>query len=158
MRSVRVIVRAILTAVLLTVALHACTTTQNNGGPADLEVYAATEQRDEAHPRRVTGPDGAALQLAEAPIVTGEDVEHAGRTVDANGNDAILLELEDNAAERMKEASQQAMHGRLAVVWQGRVISAPRIMGVLSKRLMIIQNDDETSRADLDAILRALPE
>jgi preprotein translocase subunit SecD len=94
---------------------------------------------DTAGAERVTGPDGAPLELAKEVIVDEKDVTavFVDLDVDLDHYD-VTLHFADAAAQRLHEATRDLhSHPRIALLVDGKVVAAPVVMEPLGPAAML---------------------
>jgi protein-export membrane protein SecD len=70
--------------------------------------------------------------LKRRPVATGEMVVAAAEGYDAAGNVAIMVRLDPRGKLRLAQATQDNIGGKLAVVFDGRVLTGPLIEGPIA--------------------------
>jgi preprotein translocase subunit SecD len=93
------------------------------------------------------------------PVITSKDIKTARESRDQNGSPAVSFFLTVDGADRFAKATSEHIGYRLAIVWDGRVTSAPRINGKISSEGIISGKFTQRSAEDLALLLRsgALP-
>ena len=92
-----------------------------------LEVHLVVPcGRDSGRP--VKDPDGAGMVcLDRTPFLTEKDVESAETHRTSAGNYAVFLTFHMEAAQRELQVTLKNVGGRVAIVFNGTLVSAPRI-------------------------------
>ncbi|MCP5108140.1 MAG: hypothetical protein GY950_32430 [bacterium] len=96
--------------------------------PGDLEIVPAS-------------PKGMAkgwFVVKVVPVIGTKDLETVSRERDGNGNPAVGFSLKSEAAEKLKAYTSANIGKQLAIMLDNRVLSAPKIAGVISKRGMVM--------------------
>jgi|CXWL01.1.fsa_nt_gi preprotein translocase subunit SecD len=96
---------------------------------------------------------GECFRLAVAPLMTNEDVRSAEVIADSFGFPALLVRLTDIAGERMARATGDHLGGRVAILVDGRIVSAPMIQSRISTDLMVNGLESNRGPARLAAVL-----
>lgn len=107
---------------------------QQFGGriPPDLEILEGDFRNERGVPvRRVY------YAAERRRIVTGRDVQSARPTPDQKGNPAVLFRLHPEPARRFAEVTGSNVGAGLAIVLDGRVVSAPRIIARIHEEAMV---------------------
>ena len=100
----------------------------------------------------ITGTDQE-VYLHRTAIVTEHHVSFARVVVDLNADPAIDIEFTQVGAERIKEATSAHKGKRLAVLFDGKVIFAPKIIDSISKAAVIA---GVSSREEAHRIVHAI--
>ena len=75
----------------------------------------------------VDGDEGGAYVLKRAPIVGGDQLASATATMDQTGQAVVAFKFHDRGAKAFAKATTENVNRRLAIVLDGKVISAPVI-------------------------------
>jgi preprotein translocase subunit SecD len=78
-----------------------------------------------ADPQDQTGQ--SFLRVLKPVVLDSSDVANASLTQDQPDQKTLLVHLTEPGSQKMASASAQGVGRRLAVVWNGRVLSAPYI-------------------------------
>jgi hypothetical protein len=83
--------------------------------------------------------------LVEAvPLVSAPDVQSVELTTSVDGYSSTTLRLAPAAAQRVSESTSQHIHGRLAILVNGFVISAPVVQQGIDNGILQISGGGET--------------
>lgn len=85
-------------------------------------------------------------------LITGRDVKSAELTTDDKGAPAVLFRLQPEPARRFAEVTGANVGSGLAIVLDGRVVSAPRIIARIEQEAMVYDLSGQHA-ADLAAML-----
>jgi preprotein translocase subunit SecD len=99
--------------------------------------------------------EGAYYLVNRVPVITGRDIKEAQRDVDSFNNPAVSFELTEEGAEKFSRFTKENIGKSLAIVFDGKVYSAPTIHDVIYERGMISGNFTEEEAEDLALVLRA---
>ena len=98
------------------------------------------------------GSDKTIFVSSEA-AVNGGHIEKVSFYKDANGNPSIGISLTDEGAKAMKATTSRNQNKKLAIVLDGKVVSAPVIRSTITNELQISGRFDED---DLLKLFRAI--
>ncbi|MDY6407225.1 MAG: protein translocase subunit SecD [Pseudomonadota bacterium] len=103
--------------------------------------------------------EGGYLVLKRAVIVGGEQLSTAKMSFGESGAPVVHFEFKPAGAKKFGKATSENKHRRLAIVLDGKVISAPYIQAAISNSGIITGNFTVQSANDLALLLRsgALP-
>jgi len=93
--------------------------------------------------------------LARTPVVTGRDLRDAKPQQDQNGRWETNFVLAQDAAKRFERFTGSHINGRLAIVLDNNVLSAPTIQAKISDNGVITNMGGRDEAADLALNLRA---
>lgn len=100
--------------------------------PPDLEILEGDYRNERGVPlRRVY------YAAERRRLITGRDVKSARQTPDQNGDPAVLFRLHPEPARRFAEVTGANVGSGLAIVLDGRVVSAPRIIARIQEEAMV---------------------
>ncbi|MGC8869076.1 MAG: protein translocase subunit SecD [Sulfurihydrogenibium sp.] len=120
-----------------------------NGLPDDLEILEGQEEV-------VNGQKVKEWFLVKkTPIITGAMLKDARTALDQAGNPAVNFELTSEGAEIFGEATQKMIGKRLAIVLDGKVMSAPVIRSRITSSGQITGRFTTEEANDLAVVLRA---
>ena len=124
---------------------------QRAGGsfPPLTQVVAGTEPSDTGAPTTVY------YLLRTVAVVTGRDIARARATMDESGRPAVSFSLREDGAARLRKATAGNVGRQLAIVFDGRVQSAPRINSAISEEGQITGRFTEAEANDLALLLRS---
>jgi len=152
--------KASVAAILIVLCAGGCKQHTNNAKPVPIairEVVKCVPGRtlEVSNPRTKEK-----VCVAPQPIVTEDDIRDATlRHNDESNNPEVMVYLDRDGGARMYEATQRisARHdnGQLAIVLDGRLISAPTVRGPIRDSLIIEGGFTEQSAQDLADILSA---
>ncbi len=92
----------------------------------------------EALPLADPAAAGARLTVVCEAVLTGADVESAARGATTAGGVEVVVKLSPSGMRKLAESSATHLGRRLAIVWDGRVLSAPMVMqAITSDRISI---------------------
>jgi preprotein translocase subunit SecD len=93
------------------------------------------------------------------PVITSKDIKTARESRDQNGSPAVTFFLTADGTDRFAKATSEHIGCRLAIVWDGKVTSAPVINSKISSEGIINGKFTQQSAEDLALLLRssALP-
>lgn len=92
----------------------------------------------EALPLADPAAAGARLTVVCEAVLTGADVESAARGATTAGGVEVVVKLSPSGMRKLAESSAKHLGRRLAIVWEGRVLSAPMVMqAITSDRISI---------------------
>ncbi len=77
-------------------------------------------------------PAGQKYRVLQEVVLTERDVDSAGLNQYQSDQKTVLVLLTDVGAKKFAAATAQNIGRRLAIVWNGHVISAPRIMSAIT--------------------------
>ncbi len=134
------------------------------GSTASLELKLVIESsfsREELEKKRtkdteiLPSKDGKEWFLLDrVPIVSGSDLKTAYVSRDEFGRPAVGFELKSEAASKFAEFTSKNIGKRLAIVLEGKVVSAPVIRSRISDRGQITGNFTPQEVRDLALVLR----
>lgn len=117
--------------------------------PEDLELLEGQEEEI----------DGKKIKewfaVKKVPVITGAMLKDARTAVDQGGNPAVNFELTSEGAEIFGEATSKMIGKRLAIVLDGKVMSAPVIRSRITSSGQITGRFTTEEANDLAVILRA---
>ena len=99
------------------------------------------------------GDDGATIYLSADAIATGRDLTRAGLGKEPQGALRIDLEFDKAAGEKLEKISAANIGKRIAIVSDGKVISAPTVRSAISTEVAISGNFTKAELVDLLAAL-----
>lgn len=108
----------------------------------------------------VNGDETGPIVLKRSVVVGGESLEDSRGTYDEKGNPAVSFSFKATGAKKFANATRENVGGRLAIVLDGKVISAPTINSPITGGQGIITGNFTVAAAnDLSLLLRsgALP-
>ena len=82
--------------------------------------------------------------VGAVPLVSAPDVQSVELTTSADGYSSTTLRLAPAAAQRVSESTSQHIHGRLAILVNGFVISAPVVQQGIDNGILQISGGGET--------------
>jgi hypothetical protein len=83
------------------------------------------------------------LYLHRISVIAPEDIVKSEVVIDSNGEPAISIDFTDTGAEKMAFVTKSYQGKRLALVLDGQVISAPKVVATISSKAQISGNFDE---------------
>lgn len=88
---------------------------------------------------------GSSKPIFVAPdaSINGSQIDKVSFYKDPNGKPSIGLTLTDDGAKAMKETTSRNFNKKLAIVLDGKVVSAPTIVTTITKEMQITGNFDE---------------
>lgn len=94
------------------------------------------------------------IYLHDKAIVTASDVATVAFSRDPNNRHVISLEFKPLAAKRLAEATEQHLGKKIVCQLDGKIVMAPTVRGVISKRAIInSQFTDDEMRRIFDALV-----
>ncbi len=93
--------------------------------------------------------------LEKVPAITGADLKTAYQSMDEFGSPAVTFELKSESASKFGEFTQRNIGKRLAIVLDGKVVSAPVIRSRISSSGQITGYFTPEEARDLAVVLRA---
>ncbi|ADC89441.1 protein-export membrane protein SecD [Thermocrinis albus DSM 14484] len=93
--------------------------------------------------------------LERKPVITGADLKTAYTSTDDMGSPAVTFELTDRGSKVFAEATEKNIGRRLAIVLDGKVVSAPVIRSRISDRGQISGGFTLEEAQNLAIVLRA---
>lgn len=120
-----------------------------NGIPDDLELLEG--QEDNVNGQKVK----EWFLVKKTPVITGAMLKDARTALDQGGNPAVNFELTSEGAEIFGEATQKMIGKRLAIVLDGKVMSAPVIRSRITSSGQITGRFTTEEANDLAVVLRA---
>ncbi len=122
--------------------------------PPDLHVLPGTIEGAPGQPAS-TGY----YVVRRVPAVTGRDLRNARPTLDENNRPAVSFSLNNEGARKFGMFTQANIGKQLAIVMDGRVVSAPQIQSRIDDEGRITGNFTNQESQDLSLVLRsgALP-
>jgi SecD/SecF fusion protein len=101
------------------------------------------------------GKSDQKVYLHPKPVITRQDIQEASLLKNEAGGSMIELTFTANGAERLSEATSTNRNKLLAVLIDGRVICAPRILATISNSARIEGNFTAKEASDIVRGLRA---
>lgn len=101
------------------------------------------------------GDKGDTIYLAAEPIATGRDLERAGLAKDSDGALRIDLQFDKATGEKLATISKANIGKRIAILNDGKVLSAPFVRSEISTEVAI---SGTFTKAELIDLLAALIE
>ena len=89
------------------------------------------------------------------PVISGKDIKTARESMDQNGSPAVSFYLTADGADRFAKATSEHIGRRLAIVFNGKVNSAPVINSKISSEGIINGKFTQQSAEDLALLLRS---
>ncbi|NPB05300.1 MAG: protein translocase subunit SecD [Aquificae bacterium] len=117
------------------------------------------EAKELKHAKVLPGEDGNWYLVQYPPVVTGDDLADAYPTTDEMGRPAVGFTLTPEAARRFAEFTEKNVGKPMAIVLDGRVVSAPVIRSRISDRGIITGHFTTEEVKNLVVVLKggALP-
>lgn len=122
--------------------------------PAQAKVgfyVAEAEEAEGLTAAEIEGREGETVYLHAEPALTRDDVAQANVVVVTGHGQAVNIEFTPAGAAKMTEVSQQNRGKRLAIVMDGKVLAAPKMMSKMSGRAQIM-----LGRGDADDLCAAI--
>jgi preprotein translocase subunit SecD len=120
-----------------------------NGLPDDLEIMEGQEEVVNGQPVKEW------FLVKKTPVITGAMLKDARVSTDQAGNPAVNFELTSEGAEIFGEATNKMIGKRLAIVLDGKVMSAPVIRSRITSSGQITGRFTTEEANDLAVVLRA---
>lgn len=121
----------------------------NGNIPEDLELLEGQEEEVEGKKVKEW------FLVKKTPVITGAMLKDARTALDQGGNPAVNFELTSEGAEIFGEATAKMIGKRLAIVLDGKVMSAPVIRSRITSSGQITGKFTTEEANDLAVILRA---
>ena len=102
-----------------------------------LEIRLAQSEPQEGWEEVKEEKSGNKIYLHKTAVITSDDVQRAVADIDANGQPVIAVHFNKAGQEKMEKATQENLGKRLAIVVDGKVVTAPTIQSTISKRAHI---------------------
>ena len=115
----------------------------NTGAPADEMVDPGDR-------------DGQRQVRVLKPILLDESAVARARRVAGNGEVQIYIDFTESGAKRFEQITSENLHRRLAIVFDGKLLSAPTIQSTIKSAAVITGGPRGLREADIDAMLAAL--
>lgn len=81
--------------------------------------------------------EGLELWMAAEPMLTDDHIEFVAMSRDEAGRQALELTMTDEGAAILEDRADDYVGQYFVLTWQGRAVSAPRVMSELGRKLMI---------------------
>lgn len=81
--------------------------------------------------------EGLELWMAANPMLTDEHIESVTMSRDETGRPALELTMTDEGAAILDDRADDYVGQYFVFTWQGRAVSAPRVMSELGRKMMI---------------------
>jgi preprotein translocase subunit SecD len=122
----------------------------NNGQPpAGMDVVqGAASPRD-------PGAGSTYYQVRKVAVVTGKDLRSARQTLDENSQPAVAFSLSNDGAIRFGKVTGENIGKQLAIILDGKVVSAPRVESRISNDGRITGTFTQEEVQDLALTLRS---
>ena len=120
--------------------------------PAHLELL---EQRVLSDGTKVIGELFYAVE--RRPLITSADIETARPGLDQHGNPNVEIRFTEEAAEALGKATEAAIGSPLAIVLDGKVVSAPEIRARIKDEAILNGRFTESEADELAMLLRSGP-
>jgi len=117
--------------------------------PDDLEILEGQEEVVNGQPVKEW------FLVKKTPVITGAMLKDARVSTDQAGNPAVNFELTSEGAEIFGEATNKMINKRLAIVLDGKVMSAPVIRSRITSSGQITGRFTTEEANDLAVVLRA---
>jgi beta-lactamase regulating signal transducer with metallopeptidase domain len=123
-----------------------------------LQFRLVAEQSDaEADTDIVTGADKQPLRVRKTALIDERDLARAYPTKTADGDAAVGIEFTTEGARRFEKLTSANIGRRLAIIFDGKLISAPTIRSTMSKSAIITPGRDGFTADQVLALWEALP-
>jgi preprotein translocase subunit SecD len=122
--------------------------------PPDIQMLPGTIEGAPGQPASI-----GYYAVRRVPAVTGRDLRNARPTLDENNRPAVSFSLNNEGARKFGMFTQANIGKQLAIVMDGRVVSAPQIQSRIDDEGRITGNFTNQESQDLSLVLRsgALP-
>ena len=98
--------------------------------------------------------DGKSVWVAPTASLTASDIARAQAITRPDGKRAISMELTDSGSEKMRALSKSQMDKLVAMVFEDKLIWAPRVRSEIGKQLVLTGNSPNgLSDSDIQRIL-----
>lgn len=146
--------------ILVTVApfLHIPNIAHGETPKANLEFRLAVPEPTDGHSKRSVPDSNQPIYVSPVPVLTGRDIEKVSFYNDDVGNPIIGFVLSDGGSEKMWTATSENIGKQLAILLNGKVVSAPFIrQGITKEGAITGQFDDEDLLHFFEAIVLQRP-
>lgn len=146
-------------AVLVSFLLYPCDQLPAQESAPLLEFRLADDtETTEWKKMEVLGSDTSVFVSNEVSLHGGH-IERVSFYKDPNGNPSVGLTLTEDGAKAMKETTSKHLKKKLAIVLNGKVVSAPTIQSTITKELQITGRFDKSDLLSFfhAIVLRELP-
>src|SRR5215217_3581641 len=92
-----------------------------------LEIRLAQSESQEGWEEAKEEKSGDKIYLHKTPVVTSGDVQRAVADINASGQPVIAVHFNKAGQDKMEKATQENLGKRLAIVVDGKVVTAPTI-------------------------------
>jgi len=120
---------------------------------AKVEFRRAETKAAEGLTEATVAGTGAKVYLHKTADATNVDIAEARFTVDFNGNPAVEVIFTKEGAKKMAALSEEHMNKPLAILVDGKVISAPRVTAKFSERALIT---GRFTRDEVDKLIKSI--
>jgi preprotein translocase subunit SecD len=120
---------------------------------ADVELRLAQDDPSAGFVESAVGTTNETVYLAPTALVTGRDLVSVGLSKDETRSLSITMTFSEAAGEKLKTASAANLGKRIAILIDGKVVSAPKVMSEVSTAVAI---SGRFAKAELVDLLAAL--
>jgi len=130
-------------AILMTFLLYPCEQLAAQE-PAPLLEFRLADDNDTNgwHKMKVHGSDNSVFVSSEVSL-HGAHIEKVSFFKDLNGNPSVGLTLTEDGAKAMRETTSKNLKKKLAILLDGKVVSAPTIQSTISSEVQITGRFDK---------------
>ena len=142
----------------LTLLLTGCaaTTPVESVNRAHIEFRPASFTASDSA-ERMTEPDAQRpVYVSSTPILTDADFVSASITKDDQGKRAVALTLSDDAANRFFNYTRAHINEPIAILVDGKLISAPTVLSALNQHAIITGGGEGLTEPEAQRIISAV--
>ena len=118
-------------------------------------VYTVCEEADNVTGREHIAPNGERIRLCGEAFLTALHLLRASPTTSADGRPSALIQLTSVGEAILRDRSGQLLDRRIAIVVDGRILTAPVVMSPVSK-LIAIGGTDALPATQVDTMIERL--
>jgi preprotein translocase subunit SecD len=122
--------------------------------PSRLQFRIVVDEGDSAASEELPH-GGEKLRVLKDVVLDERGIESAARQADGR-NYSVSLKMTAEGAERLKEATSKNIGRRLAVVFDGKVLTAPMIRSMIGESAVITGGSNGFSREEAEAVVKAV--
>jgi len=126
--------------------------------PVEFEIRLAESIAGDGLTEALVGKTDQKVYLHSKPVITRQDIQEARLLKDETSGYVIELTFTAKGAEPLSEATSKNRNKQLAVLINGRVVFAPRILAAISNSARIMGNFTAGEASDIVRGLRAATE
>lgn len=142
-----------LVAVLASFLLYPCEQLPAQESAPLLQFRLADDNDTTGWRKMKVGGSGDSIFVSNEVALHGGHIEKVSFYKDLNGNPSVGITLTEDGAKAMEETTSKNLKKKLAIVLNGKVVSAPTIQSTISKDVQITGRFD---RSDLLSFFHAI--